>query len=233
MITLSINGSDHPAYLALPAGTSGPGVLVLHAWWGLTPFFKSICDCLAKHGFVALAPDLYGGKAAATISEAQMLMAQTDFNQAQALVVASLFHLGGLPAVTGRGLGLLGFSMGAAWALWLSSFAPQDVAAVVTFYGTDEFDPSESQAAYLGHYADVDEYEPAEGVRRLEALLKASGRETCFYSYPGTQHWFFEKDRPLAYNPAAANLAWKRTIKFLNKNLNPISLGNAEGRTNP
>jgi dienelactone hydrolase len=80
-------------------------------------------------------------------------MAQTDFAQAQAAVVGSLFYLGGLPAVTGKGLAAIGFSMGAAWALWLSTFAPQEVAAVAAFYGTDELDPSTARAAYQGHYA--------------------------------------------------------------------------------
>jgi carboxymethylenebutenolidase len=45
-------------YLATPPGGKGPGVLVLHAWWGLNATFKGICDRLAEAGFVALAPDL-------------------------------------------------------------------------------------------------------------------------------------------------------------------------------
>jgi len=81
-ISIQINGKPTPAYLAVPASGNGPGVLVLHAWWGLNPFFKSFCDRLAGQGFVALAPDLYGGKVAQTIPEAQLLMAQTDFKQA-------------------------------------------------------------------------------------------------------------------------------------------------------
>jgi Dienelactone hydrolase family len=34
-------------YLAVPQRGYGPGVLILHAWWGLTPFFKNVCECLA------------------------------------------------------------------------------------------------------------------------------------------------------------------------------------------
>jgi carboxymethylenebutenolidase len=142
-ISIQIYGRTTPAYLAAPASGSGPGLLVPHAWWRLNPFFKSFCDRLAGQGFVALAPDLYTGKVAQTIPEAQLLMAQTDFAQAQAAVVGSLFYLGGLPAVTGKGLAAVGFSMGAAWALWLSTFASQEVAAVSAFYGTDELDPGD------------------------------------------------------------------------------------------
>jgi len=222
-ISIQINGKPSPAYLAAPeqggSPGSGPGVLVLHAWWGLNPFFKSFCDRLAGQGFVALAPDLYGGKVATSIPEAQLLMAQTDFEQAQTTVIGSLFYLGGLPAVTGKGLATVGFSMGASWALWLSTFAPQDVAAVAAFYGTDELDPHLAQAAYQGHYAASDNYEPLDGVRRLEAGIKEAGLKAKFYIYPQAGHWFMEEDRPDAYNPAAAKLAWRRLVKFLKGSL--------------
>jgi len=52
------DGRTINAYLAVPEHGSGPGVLVLHAWWGLTDFFKQVCDRLAQEGFIALAPDL-------------------------------------------------------------------------------------------------------------------------------------------------------------------------------
>ena len=60
-------------------------------------------------------------------------------------------------------------------------------------------------------------YEPEEGVEELENTLKASGRPVTFYRYPGAGHWFFECDRQDAYNPAAASLAWDRTLSFLKR----------------
>ena len=67
------NGRTISAYLAVPEHGSGPGVLVLHAWWGLTEPFRQVCDRLAQAGFVALAPDLYHGKTTAAVEEAQAL----------------------------------------------------------------------------------------------------------------------------------------------------------------
>src|SRR2546428_14137568 len=65
------DGRTISTYLAVPEHGSGPGVLVLHAWWGLTEPFRQVCDRLAEAGFVALAPDLYRGKTTAAGGEAQ------------------------------------------------------------------------------------------------------------------------------------------------------------------
>jgi carboxymethylenebutenolidase len=85
---------------------------------------------------------------------------------------------------------------------------------VVVFYSTGAADFSAARAAYLGHFAENDEWEPEEDVRQLEAGIRAAGRDIAFYTYPGTQHWFFEPNRP-EYNPQAAALAWQRTVDFL------------------
>jgi len=61
MEEFEVDGGTAAGYLGVPQRGHGPAVLVLHAWWGLTPFFKSVCDRLASEGFVALAPDRYGG----------------------------------------------------------------------------------------------------------------------------------------------------------------------------
>jgi len=60
-------------YLAKPDAPDGPGVLVLHSWWGPNDFFRDLCDRLAAEGFFALAPDLYAGLVASTVEEAAAL----------------------------------------------------------------------------------------------------------------------------------------------------------------
>ena len=57
-----------------------------------------------------------------------------------------------------------------------------------------------------GHFAENDEFEPQSSVDQLEESLRRAGRQVTFYRYPGTGHWFFEPDRPDAYNEAAAKL---------------------------
>lgn len=206
-------GSD---YWALPLGGSGPGVLVLHAWWGLTDMVRETCDRIAACGYVALAPDLYEGKTAATVADAERLMAGSDTARMQSLAIAALADLRNQPNVHGGPVSLIGFSMGAAWALVLSSLHPADVGAVVTFYGTTEGgDYRLARASYLGHYASDDPYEPLAAVQALEEQISTAGRDVVFHMYPGTTHWFCESDRADAYNADAARLAWERTIAFL------------------
>jgi len=205
-------------YMALPGDGEGADVLVLHAWWGLNGFFKELCERLAREGFVAFAPDLYGGRTASSIDEAKQLLAGLNFEEAQVKVISAAEYLRAHPAVRGKGLGAIGFSMGGAWALLLSSLRPQDLAAVVVFYGSQGADFAAAGAAYLGHYAANDEWEPLEGVRQMEADMRAAGREVTFYTYPGTKHWFFEANRP-EYDAAAATLAWQRTCGFLRDHL--------------
>ena len=55
-ITFDANGKPANGYLALPAQSDAPGVIVLHAWWGLNSIFKDLCDRLASEGFAAFAP---------------------------------------------------------------------------------------------------------------------------------------------------------------------------------
>ncbi len=219
---LHIGPAGNRAYLAVPDGGTGAGVLVLHAWWGLTSVFTDVCDRLAAAGFVALAPSLYAdGATTASIAEAEALVAAHDRAPAaaEAVVRDAAEQLRGLPAVNGAQIGVVGFSLGAYWALHLSQARPDDVGAVVAVYGTDDGDYSTARAAYLGHFAEDDDFEPVAAVRALEAKIRAAGREVTFHVYPGTGHWFVEPNRPDAYDAAAAALVWERTLAFLKARL--------------
>ncbi|HEU0026913.1 MAG TPA: dienelactone hydrolase family protein [Ktedonobacterales bacterium] len=226
MIEFDANGSRAPGYLATPGAGVGPGVIVFHAWWGLTEPFRQVCDRLAEAGFAALAPDLYRGKTTAKVEEAEALVAALNQEEERARgdIAGALRFLrqnGAASPADGHGaLALVGFSLGAAYALDMSVNLPEEIAAVVTFYGAyPDLDYGKAKAVYLCHFAENDPFEPAEAVAEMEQTLRASGRPATFYTYPGTTHWFFEPNRPDAYDPAAAALAWDRTIAFLNAEL--------------
>ncbi|MGV3758752.1 MAG: dienelactone hydrolase family protein [Actinomycetota bacterium] len=205
-------------YLAVPDEVPAPGILVLHAWWGLTPSIKQLCDRLAAEGFVVLAPDLLGGPQATTVEEGERRLAEADANQLAHLTRSSLHHLRQLPVVAEAPVGVLGLSMGASMALWLSARVPEGVAATTVFYGGQDIDFAPAKSAYLGHFAEDDPYVDEDGLALLEADLHLLEKDTTFHRYPGTKHWFFEDDRP-EHDPEAAELAWQRTLEFFRRHL--------------
>jgi carboxymethylenebutenolidase len=207
-------------YLAVPDRVPGPGILVLHAWWGLTPSIKRLCDRLAAEGFVVLAPDLLGGPISTTAEEAERRLAEADADALAHLTRSSLHHLRQLPVTAATPVGVLGLSMGASMALWLSARVPEGVAATAVFYGAQDIDFAPSRSAYLGHFAEEDPYVDDDGLALLEAELHLLEKETTFHRYPGTRHWFFEDDRP-EHDPQAAGLAWERTLAFFRHHLTP------------
>jgi carboxymethylenebutenolidase len=204
-------------FLAVPQTETGSGVLVLHAWWGLNDTIRSVCTRLSEAGFVAFAPDLYHGKVADNIADAQALGSALDGNhlQAKAEIAHAIRFLSERAHAYGRGLSVIGFSFGAYYALDLAATDPEHIRSVVLFYGTGAADHSNSNAAYLGHFAENDEFEPQSNVDDLERSLRRAGRPVTFHRYRGTGHWFFEPDRSQAYDHAAATLAWNRTVAFL------------------
>ncbi len=214
------------SYVAVSPSGKGAGVLVLHAWWGLNDVFRDFCDRLAQERFVAIAPDLFSGEIARTIAEAEQHL--SSFHELQVvppIILSAVEELRKHPAITDRNrLGVVGFSMGAYWAMWLAQQKPEWFRAVVLFYGTNGGggDFQQSQAAFLGHFAETDPYETGEGIQALEKNLRGANRPVSFYTYPGTGHWFFEKDRPDAYKAQAAQLAWDRTIAFLHQQLEAV-----------
>jgi carboxymethylenebutenolidase len=86
------------------------------------------------------------------------------------------------------------------------------------FYGSQSVDMAPATSPFLGHFAESDDFVDNDELTLLEADLRLLDKRVEFIRYPGTQHWFFESDRP-AYDPAAADLAWQRTIAFLRENL--------------
>lgn len=215
-LTFDVDGKPVNAYLAVPTGSQGPGVIVLHAWWGLNPFFKKLCDRLAAEGFVALAPDLNEGRVAKTPDEAKQVMDELPFERKQAIASSLVDFMRARPEVQKEPLALVGFSMGGSWSLVLASEFPEDIGKVVLFYGAGEADFTKVKAQILGHFSETDEWEEIKWVRSMEADMRAAGLNPMLQIYADLPHWFFEDDRP-EFRPEAAADAWQRTLEFLRK----------------
>ena len=185
----------------------------------MVPTFTEVCDRLAAAGFVALAPDLYDGRTATTVDEAEALMQASDRGRMGAIALAALGRLRQNPAVTGPVDRYRRLFDGCKLGAQVERAAARGRRGGRDFYGISEMDWSVSRAAFQGHFAEHDQFESLDDVHAMEEAIRAAGREVEFYVYPGASHWFFEADRPEAYDAEAARVAWERTKAFLQRTL--------------
>jgi len=200
------------------AGGDGPGLVVLHEWWGLVAHIKDVCERFAALGFTALAPDLYHGPTAANSDpdDAEKLMTRIDRDRdratAEVATTVTWLRRHGCAKVA-----TVGFCTGAALSLAASAVCPVD--ATVAYYGIW---PRSGERAItnpiLVHVAEHEEHNwpalPANFPKWFEGMSNAE-----IHIYPGTQHAFFNDTRPESYDEAAAQLSWDRTVTFLRDHL--------------
>jgi carboxymethylenebutenolidase len=215
MVTFPNGQGTVQGYLALPrTDAPAPGVVVIQEWWGLVPHIKDVTDRFAAAGYLALAPDLYGGRATTEPDEANKLMMDMKRDVAARQLKGAVDFLKQHPRSTGK-VGVVGFCLGGGLAL-LAACTNPEVAACVDFYGVlpgGQPDCDRLQAPVLGLFGATDEWMPPAAVRELEQRLRASGKTVETVIYPNVGHAFFNDTGP-SYNAEAAADAWRRTLDW-------------------
>jgi carboxymethylenebutenolidase len=190
------DGATADGVLVVPAGGTGPGVLVIQEWWGLDPGILELADRLGAAGFVALVPDLYHGEVAAhtEMDKAAQLMTTLPPERAARDMRGAGDFLADHPAVTGSGIGVMGFCMGGMLTWRIAADRGDVVRAAVPFYGfpgpDDEPDWSGLTAVVRGHMAEHDDFFPPAAARDLETRLRALGKDVVVTVHPGSGHAF-------------------------------------------
>ena len=169
MVQFPSNGQTTDAYLALPAGGKGPGIIVIQEWWGLVGHIKSVCDRFAAEGFSALAPDMYHGQTANEPDGAGKLFMALNIAQAEKDLRGAAAYLAGQSSTAK--LGAVGFCMGGQLALFAATLNP-NVGACVNFYGIHpnvKPDYSKLSGPVLGLFAEKDAFVTPATARQVEA----------------------------------------------------------------
>ena len=221
MVEFAANGRTTNGYLATPASGSGPGVVVIQEWWGLVPHVKDVADRFAGEGFVALAPDLYHGRSTTSPDEAGKLMMALEIDRAERDLRGAIDFLLARDDVAAARVGTVGFCMGGQLSLFAACANPS-VGACVDFYGIHPNvapDLARLEAPVLGFFAERDGFVTPEAVRKLEADLRAAGKEVDITVFDGADHAFFNDSRPDVYHADHAAECWSRMVAFYRRHL--------------
>lgn len=227
-VEFASNGTTASGYLALPEGGTGPGLLVIQEWWGLSQSLKDVCDRLAAAGFVALAPDLYHGELAdpehQEMDKAAELMTALPPDRAGRDMSGAVDFLLSHDAVTGDGVGVVGFCMGGMLSFLIAANRGDAVKAVVPFYGfpsgDGEPDWSGLTAVVRGHMAENDDFFGPDAARALEAKLQGLGKDVTLTVHAGTGHAFMGPHNALGTrDEALAEQLWPEVTAFLHEQL--------------
>lgn len=214
-------------FLAMPGDATEPlpGVLVIHEWWGLNDNIKAITRRLAGEGYVALAVDLYGGAVAESAEKAQELMAallaepdaaRANLRQAYEYLEKYAFA----PAI-----GSIGWCLGGAWSLQTALMLPEQLDAMVMYYGQVVTDPVQLEPLkmpLLGLFGELDQSIPLREVQDFRTALKQLNKNAQILIYSGADHAFANPSGG-NYDAGRATEAWEETLAFLNENLKPRS----------
>lgn len=222
-VTFPSNGSTAHGYLAVPESGSGPGLIVIQEWWGLVDHIADVTDRFAREGYVALAPDLYGGTTTHDAGEASRLMQQLPVTGAAQDLAGAVDYLLSHEAVTSSTVGAVGFCMGGGFVLVLAAQQGEKIGAAVPFYGvppSDTPDFSRLSAPVLGHYGEQDSGIPVQTVKDLAATIEQqSGNRPLMHFYPAGHAFHNDTNAIGTYSPAQADIAWQRTLDFLRENV--------------
>lgn len=225
-VTFPSNGGSAHGYLATPESGSGPGLIVIQEWWGLTDHIKDVTDRFAAEGFVALAPDLYGGATTHDADEAGQMMEDLPVEQAATDLAGAVSFLEGHGAVTSDTVGAVGYCMGGGFVLVLAAQQGDRIGAAVPWYGVggyDQVDLSTVTAPVLGHFGSEDDFAPPEQVRDLEEKLEASDAPVVdIRIHEGAKHAFFNDEDPFGhYDADLAAQTWADSVAFLHEHVRP------------
>jgi carboxymethylenebutenolidase len=223
-VLVPVADGELPAYLWVPQGGTGPGVVLVQEIFGLSPYIHRRAADLAALGYVVVAPQVFWRLGAQSVpdgpgmlEEGIGLISRLDWPAAVADTSTAVGWLRRRSEVGDAGVGLVGFCFGGGLAYQVAAHTPVD--ALVSYYGSalpglvDLLEPV--SAPSLHHFGESDSYIDGPTVERIRAVVGQS--PVCeFHTYPGADHAFDNPDFGM-HDPQASALAWGRTVEFLGR----------------
>ncbi|WP_019814669.1 dienelactone hydrolase family protein [Saccharomonospora saliphila] len=218
------DGGAFGAHRVLPERGHGPGVILLReAVASEDP--PPEAERLAGHGFVVLVPEVFrrarhrlDSTGEPGPAENPPLARRHEVDGAVTDMAAALARLRAMPECTGR-VGGVGFGLGGSLAYLLATSVRVEGRgpdAVVSYYGSavpDLLDRVEGiECPVMFHVGDRDPFLSTESAAAVEAAV-ANRPEVTVHHYDAG-HAFADADTS-SHDPESAELAWGRTVTFL------------------
>ena len=228
--TIDVQGQPMRVYLDTPAGkTSAPGVVVIMHGPGLDRFVEDRVENLAKHGYAAIAPDLYHRQSTEQMDMMKRISQLTD-PEIVADVDATIMHLRKVKDVRVTDLGVLGFCMGGRITYMLAGSLPGAWKLGGVFYGGNimknwgeaptPFDLTENIACPLVGFFGAEDSNPSTAdVHKIDAELTKFKKPHEFHMYDGAGHAFLNFMNAERYRETQAKDAWAKMLAFLDKHM--------------
>jgi carboxymethylenebutenolidase len=228
--TIDVQGQPMRVYLDTPAGkTSAPGVIVIMHGPGLDRFVEDRVENLAKHGYAAIAPDLYH-RQSPEVTDMMKRISQLTDPEIVADVDATISYFKKVKDTRVTDLGVLGFCMGGRITYMLCGSLPGAWKLGGVFYGGNimknwgeaptPFDLTENITCPLvGFFGREDQNPSPEDVKKIDAELTRFGKPHEFHMYDGAGHAFLNFMNAERYREAQGKDAWDKMLAFLNKHL--------------
>jgi dienelactone hydrolase len=205
-----------------------PGVLVVHEWDGLGDYAKMRAEMLAKLGFIAFAPDIYG-KGVRPATPQQAAQESSKYGKDRALmrlrVQAGLEQLKNNPDVDTSRIAAIGYCFGGTVALELGR-SGADVAGIVGFHaGLSNPSPDDAKnikaRVLVLHGANDPLVKPAD-VDKFEDEMHATKVDWQLVSYGGAVHGFSnpnnnDPSHGVVYDKKADQRSWKAMQDFFDE----------------
>lgn len=222
------DGQKFEGYVAYDDSLSGvrPGVLVIHEWKGINAHVKNRVEELARLGYVAFAPDIYGVNVRPSTAEeaaAAALVYKKDRGLMRARALLAVNELRKFKNVDKKKVAAIGFCFGGTVALELAR-SGADILGAVSFHGgLDTPNPKDAEkikAKVLVLHGANDPFVPEKQVQVFESEMRAANVDWQLIKYSGAVHAFTNpaagKDgiEGAAYHKVAATRSWQALQTF-------------------
>ena len=169
-----------------PSGVPKGTVLLIHSWWGLTASFRHYGSVLSDAGYLVGLADLFDGQTAET--EARALRARPRRTPMYKTLGADIASLRAMVGTGETRTGVVGFSMGGHWAVWLAQRAECKVAATVLYYAARAGDFSNCRSGFIAHFAEKDSFVSKSARTNMERAIRKTGCSYHAYTFPRSPH---------------------------------------------